>query len=177
MRFIAKFKKWLVPVQWLVLVLILCIALILAIRQFNKIVDHIEFRREMKLADCTNSTLKVHLKIPKGGSLCLVLVTPSSPSNIFSGHIRISSGASSNIDFPISSDSARQSSFQGVSNFSLTGGFQNTNQPLLSQFVQAQRDYDIEFAFDIPPSPSSSVWLRWLQASIDFRQESKDMNK
>jgi hypothetical protein len=125
--------------------------------------------REIKLADCTNNIVNIHLKPPQGHAYHLDLRPPgiqSMPNGTvnssykFSGHIRISSGASLITDFPISSDKARLT----ASGFVLTGvGLQNTNVPPLSQFIQAQKDYDIQITFDPQPPPLSSIWLYWYQ--------------
>jgi hypothetical protein len=127
----------------------------------------------MKLADCSNSVVNIRLKVPQGHGYCLDLITPeiqAMPNGTvissckFSGRVRISNGTSLVADFPIGSDK----SWLTGSEFVLTGvGLQNTNVPPLSQFIQAQRDYDIEITFDSSPPPSSSIWLYWLQSRGD----------
>ena len=159
--------------QWYPLAIVLGIPMILCLWVAYEVATHFVSPRNMKLADYTNNTIKVNLKVPKGHGYYLELATPevrrmpngtSISSYIFSGHVRISSGAASIADFPISSDRALLTS----SGFILTGwGVQNTNSPPLSRFIRSQADYDIEITFDPPPPPSSSVWLHWQQAAKD----------
>jgi len=122
----------------------------------------------MKIIDCTNKVTKVRFKFPKGRGCDLMLATASSPTNAFSGHIRITSGTIAVIDFPIRAEQRPWLQRYGVPiSFILTGDSMNTNSPPLYQFVQAQKDYDIEIVFDQPPPPSTSIWLHWQQAYKD----------
>jgi hypothetical protein len=133
----------------------------------NTLIPH-----SIKLVDCTNSILKVHLKVPKGRGYNLVLGMPGSEMAEkfpykFSGRIQIIEDKSSIIDFPIGSELIQSCNWlNGESGFILTG-FRNTNCPALSQFIHPQKDYDIEIDFDQSPPPSTSIWLFWLQAYKD----------
>jgi hypothetical protein len=130
----------------------------------------------MKLSDCTNSTVSIHLEVPKGHAYHLELNTPEvqakpdgtvSSTYKFSGHIRISSGASLIADLPIGSDKA----WLTASGFVLTGaGLQNTAVPAVGQFIQPQKNYDIQITLNPPPPPLTSVWLYWLQSRIDMER-------
>jgi hypothetical protein len=127
----------------------------------------------LKLADVTNSTTNIHLKVPKGHGYYLELAMPdmrrepngdSVSSYKFLGRICISNETSLVADFPISSDKA----FLDSSGFVLTGGgVANTNGPVLSKFLQTQKDYDIEIILNPPPPPLTSIQLRWWQAYRD----------
>jgi hypothetical protein len=127
----------------------------------------------MKLADCTNSTVIVHFKVPKGHAYHLELITPGvqampngtvTSSYKFSGRIRISNGASMVADLPIGSDKA----WLTASCFVLTGvGLQNTNVPPLSKFIQSHKSYNFEISFEPPPPPGSSIWLYCLVSARD----------
>ena len=127
----------------------------------------------MKLADCTNNIVNVHLKVPKGHAYHLELRMPeihAMPNGVvastykFTGRVRISSEASLITDFPIGSDRA----WLTADGFVLTGvGSQSTNVPALSQFFQAQKGYHIEITLNPAPPPSTSLWLYWLQSRID----------
>jgi hypothetical protein len=134
--------------------------------------NHVEFIREVKLADCNDNILKINLNVPKGRNYCLVLATPEItnygeiPSYTFSGRVHISDHSSSVVDFPISSDRSQQDKLQSVLGLSLTGS-SNTNCPSLSRFIQAEGHYSIEIVFDKPPPPSTSIWLKWAQARKD----------
>jgi hypothetical protein len=118
----------------------------------------------LKLADCTNNVVNIHLEIPAGHDYKLSLKTPetqvltngeTSSSYTFSGHLRISSNGSLLADLPIGSDKAGQNGWYG-----LTGaGMQNTNVQPLSKFIQSHKSYDFEISFEPPPPPGSSIWL------------------
>ena len=101
--------------------------------------------REMKLADCTNDFLRVHLKTPKGHTYRLVFATPSGSINVFSTRVNIFEKATT------------------VTNLSI-GSNQTEAQ---CDFLRAQTDYDIEIKFDRLPPSSTSVWLHWEQAYKD----------
>jgi len=127
----------------------------------------------VKLADCTNNMTAFHVMIPKGHAYHLELKVPEiqvmtdgtvTSSYKFSGRVRILNGENLVADFPIDSDKAWLTS----SCFVITGvDFQNTNLPPLNQFVQAQKNYDIQITLDPPPT-SSSIWLYWLQSKLDM---------
>ncbi len=127
----------------------------------------------LKLADCTNNVVNIHLEIPAGHDYRLDLNTPetqvltnegTSSSYNFSGHLRISRNGALIADLPIGSDKAwRNGSWYG-----LTGvGMQNTNVPPLSKFLQAHKSYDFEINFEPPPPPASSIWLYCLESVKD----------
>lgn len=129
----------------------------------------------LKLADCTNNVVNIHLKIPPGHNYRLDLETPgvqvptdgetNSPYK-FSGHLRISSNGSLITNLPISSDKAWQwqSGWYG-----LTGaGMQNTNVPPLSKFIQSRKIYDFEISFEPAPPTNASIWLYCLQSVNDL---------
>jgi hypothetical protein len=119
----------------------------------------------LKLADCTNNVVNIHLKIPVGHEYRLDLETPgtqvltnreTSASYNFSGHLRILNEGALIADLPIGSDK----SWRNDSWFGLTGaGMQNTNVPPLSKFIQSHKSYDFEISFEPPPPPGSSIWL------------------
>lgn len=131
---------------------------------------HTTVPRSMKLVDCTNSTLKVHLKVPKGHDYSLVLATPGVGITEelpykFSGRVQISDGSLTMIEIPIGSDfSVPCNWLPDSTGFILTRG---TNCIDLSRFIRPQIDYSIEVLFDLPPPPSTAIWLHWLQAAKD----------
>ena len=138
-------KKHLQVVQkWFSSALILGIAMTFCLWLFYGYASHVEFPRNLKLADCTNTTT-IHLKVPKGRYYRLVLTMPSGSTNVFSGRINISDGVST------------------VTNLSI--GFNQMEQQC--NFFHAQSNYDINITFDQPPPPSTSIWLHWLQAYKD----------
>jgi hypothetical protein len=155
------------------LMAVVAIPLIIGAWLLNAYAIRVSVPHAVKLLNCTNSVVKIHLKVPKGHAYHLELNTPGvqampngtvTSSYKFSGHIRISNGVSLVADFPIGYDKA----WLTGSCFVLTGvSFQNTNVPMLSQFIQAQKSYDIEITFDPSPPPSSSIWLYWLQSAKD----------
>lgn len=116
----------------------------------------------LKLADCTNDVMNIHLKIPKGHAYQLDLNTPrmrvlpggewASPYK-FSGHLRISSNGSLTADLPIGSDKARLT----PSGYVLTG----------IDSIQANKTYDFEISFEPSPPPGSSIWLYCLVSVRD----------
>jgi len=127
----------------------------------------------LKLADCTNNVVNIHLETPPGHDYQLSLKTAetqvltngdTSASYNFSGHLRISSNGALLADFPIGSDKAwRNGSWYG-----LTGaGKQNTNVPPLSKFIQSYKSYDFEISFEPAPPPASSIWLYCLVSVKD----------
>lgn len=130
----------------------------------------------LKLADCTNNVVNIHLKIPIGHAYQLELKGPEiqvltgeglKSSYNFSGHLRILSDGSLCADIPIGSDKA----WLTASGFVLTGvGFQNTNVPPLSKFIQSNKSYDFEISFEPPPPLGSSIWLYCLESRRDARK-------
>jgi hypothetical protein len=127
--------------------------------------------RSMKLVDCTNNVLTFHLRIPKGNTYTLILATPgqalstASPYQ-FSGQVCISDGTLAKIDFPIASDFSKPCFLSGIPSGLILNG-QNTNCPLLDEFIRPGKDYDFKVIFDKPPPPSASIWLHWFQAVKD----------
>ena len=101
--------------------------------------------REIKLADCTNSITRIHLKVPKGHFYRLAFTTSPSSTNIFSARFNIFEEAITVTNFSMSSE-------------------QTESQ---CDFLRAQTDYDIEIRFDPTPPSSTAVWLRWLQSYKD----------
>lgn len=153
--------------KWFSAAIIGGIPMIFILWLFYACASGVRIPRIMKLADCTNSEINIYLKIPEGRNYDLVLASASDSTNTFLGHIHISSGASLIADFPISSELAEQCNWLGsIPSLSLTG-FRNTNCLSLSQFIHAQREYNIEIIFDRSPPPSTSVWLHWVQAYKD----------
>ena len=145
------------------LMAVAAIPLILGAWLLSVYAAHVEISREIKLADCTNGIAKIYLKIPKGHNYYLVLALPADSIYMFSGRVHILRGTSMIADFAIKSDQAARK----TSRFSLTGGFQNTNAPWLSQFVEAQKEYNIDIDLNPPPPPASIVCLHWWQAYKD----------
>lgn len=160
------------------IVLLACAAipLIAGVWLLNAYAIRVSVPHTVKLLDCTNSVINFHITVPKGHAYHLELNTPEihaapngtvTSSYKFSGHIRISNGATLITDFPIGSDKA----WLTASGFVLTGvDFQNTSVPQLGQFIQAQKDYDIQITLDPLPPPSSSIWLYCLQSRMDMRR-------
>lgn len=107
--------------------------------------SYVEVPQNLKLADCSNSTTKIHLKIPKGRYYRIVLALPSGSTNIFSGRINISDEIST------------------ITNLSI--GSSQTEQQC--NFLHAQSNYDLEITFDHSPPPSTSIELHWLQTQRD----------
>lgn len=141
----------------------------------------IPFHRHVKLADCTNSTLRFHLSVPKGAGFSLVLLSPEVEKGIvhvkggppykFSGRVRISDRSPSVAEFFVSSDSALDACHwrEGTNihnGWRLTKHL-STNYPGLDRFLTPQGEYDVEMAFEQAPPPSESVWLRWSQTGKD----------
>jgi len=130
--------------------------------------------KELKLTDCTNNVVNIHLKLPRGHAHQLELKAPevrSLPSNgnavssyRFAGRLRISSAGVQLANLPISSDKAWLTS----SGYVLTGaGLQNTNVPPLSNFIHPNRDYDLEINFEPAPPTNASIWLYWRESKVD----------
>lgn len=132
---------------------------------------------DMKLADCTNGVLNIHLKVPQGLRYELILGIPEIHASMngtvtssynFSGSIRILSDGSLIADLPTGSDKA----WLVPGGFVLTGaGPQNTNVPPLEQFIQPQKEYDIRVTLNPPPPPSSSIRLYWTRSLSDANKE------
>jgi len=160
-------QKGIVPIA------VAAIPLIIGVWLLNAYTIRASIPHAVKLADCTNSTVNLHLKVPKGHAYQLELITPAvkgmpdgtvTSSYKFSGTIRISNGTTSVADFPISSDK----SWLTASCFVLTGvGSLNGAVPPLSQFIQPQKDYDVQITLNPPPPPSTAIWLYWLQSKMD----------
>ncbi len=131
--------------KWFSAAIIGGIPMIVCLWLFFTYAGGVQIPHEIKLADCTNSTIKVHLRVPKGSYYRVILAVPSSSTNTFSGHVNISDGVSVVTNFPVSSDATGKN----------------------CDFIHAQRDYDFEFTFDQLPPPLTSVWLRWEQAYKD----------
>jgi hypothetical protein len=136
---------------------------------------HTVIPHSLKLADCTNSTIECHLRLPKGRSYYLVLATPETgmvlkPLYSFSGDVHITTATTSLIHFPIGSEMTHQCNWlerAGIPySFILTGPW-NTNCPLLDRLLYATTNYNIRIVFKESPPPTTSIWLHWLQAGKD----------
>lgn len=157
-----------------VLIAVFSIPLLIGAWMLDAVGSRVSIPHSLKLADCTNNAVSIHLKVPKGHAYQLELQMPEiqfSPSNgksvslyKFSGRLRILTAGAQLADFSISSDKALLTG----SGYVLTGvGLQNTNVPPLSDFLQSNKSYDFEISFEPTPPPSSSVWLYWREAKID----------
>jgi hypothetical protein len=109
---------------------------------FNGYAMRVSTPREMKLADCTNSTEYIHFKAPKGHNFQLVF----SSTATLSGHVRVIDETSKTIDFPINSNQIEEQ----------------------FNFFRPQKDYDVQITFDQSPPSSTSLWLHWMEARIDM---------
>ena len=166
----AKLPKWFAPI------IAFAILMVCSLWFFNEYIARVSIPRREKLADFTNGVVNIHLMVPQGHGFRFDLNTPGTHSTPnggvnssykFSGHIRIASDSSLITDFAIGSDKA----WLTASDFVLTGiGLQNTNTPPLSQFIQAQKDYDIQITLNPPPPPATSIWLYWLQSRRDTKK-------
>ncbi|MGA2868519.1 MAG: hypothetical protein ABSF34_05095, partial [Verrucomicrobiota bacterium] len=107
--------------------------------------SHVEVPQKLKLVDCSTSTTKIHLKIPKGHYYRIVLVLPSGSTNVFSGRINISDEISAITNISIGSSQIEQQ----------------------CNFLHEQSNYDLEINFDQLPPPSTSIELHWLQTQQD----------
>lgn len=160
----------------IILIAVFSVPLIIGAWLLHTVADSVSVPHSIKLLDCTNSVMNLHLVVPKGHAYHLELITPAiqaAPNGTvtcsykFSGYIRISNGTNLIADFPIGSDKA----WLTASCFVLTdAGLQNTNASSLSQFIQAQKDYDIQIILNPPAPPSSSIWLYCLQNRKDMRR-------
>lgn len=138
-------KRHLQTIQkWFSSALILGIPMIFCLWLFYGCASHVAIPREIKLTDCTNNTVLVQLTVPKGRNYRLVLTAPSGSTNIVSGRVIISSGATAITNFSIGSNTGEQQ----------------------CDFFHAESRYNVEIKFDQTPS-STSIWLRWLQAYKD----------
>jgi hypothetical protein len=132
-------QKWFAPSVVFTIPVMLCLWLL------NYYASYIETPHSIKLIDCTNSTVKVQFKAPKGRFYRLALAISPGSTNTFSGRVYILRGTSI------------------VTNFIISSVEDETQCGLL----HAQTNYDMEITFDRLPPPSTSVWLRWLQTSKD----------
>ena len=157
-----------------ILIAVFSIPLLIGAWMLNSVGIRVSIPHSLKLADCTNNVVNIHLQVPKGHGYQLELQVPEiqfSPSNgksvssyKFSGHLRILTAGAQLADLSIGSDKAWLSG----SGYVLTGvGLQNTNVPPLSDFIQSNRSYDFEISLEPTPPASSSVWLYWREAKID----------
>ena len=135
----AVVQKWFVPTVTYATPIVLCLWLL------NNYAGRVAVPCKTKLTDCTNNPVAVQLAVPKGRNYRLVLAAPPGSSNTFSGHARITDGASR------------------ATNFS----FGNNRAEAQCDFLRAQTSYIIEIQFDQPPLPATSLWLHWLQAVRD----------
>lgn len=161
---------------------VMAISLIVGAWFFHAYVIRIEIPKKIKLADCTNSPVKIYLKAPAGRKYFLVLDTPQIEvatngklisSYTFSGRIRIAKDNKVIADMPIASDHALLTMLNNADSpygYELTGFSEDTNMPSLSGLVQARANYDLEINFNPTPPPSSSIWLHWLQTAKDQKQ-------
>lgn len=128
----------------------------------------------LKLSECTNDAINVHLKIPAGHDYQLGLQIPESQASadgnsnsnyVFSGSLRIFSNEVLLARIPISSDKEERNG----SWYALTGaGLQHTNLPPLSKFVQPNKDYEFIFSFEPAPPTNASIWLYYLRSFKDL---------
>ncbi len=139
----------------------------------------VEVPHKIKLADCTNSPVKIHLETPKGRKYFLTLNTPkaqtvtnggSASPYAFTGYIQITKGNVVIADIPIESDKTSVNLIQnadGSCEYQLPAFSRDTNAPSLSRFIQAGGDYDFEVKLNPAPPTASSIWLHWLQTAKD----------
>jgi hypothetical protein len=157
-----------------VLVAVFSIPIILGAWVLDAIGSRVSTPHAVKLADCTNQVMNIHVRTPRGHAYQLELhvpeiqFVPSSGKSVssykFSGHLRVSTAGAQLADLPIGSDIACLTE----SGFVLTGvGLQNTNAPPLNQFLQSGKDYDFEIGLIPPPPTNASIWLYWRESQID----------
>ncbi len=116
-----------------------------------------------RLANCTNSTLRFQMKIPRRDFppyqflLALPKTTPSQLS--FHGEVVVSQSTGTIAHVPISSDAATPCGWiEGHSSYVLTWGCLNSPTRTSSVLKRGQT-YDVEVRFSEQPPPESSLWL------------------
>jgi hypothetical protein len=156
----AKLQKLLLPAG-------LAIPLILIGLFLYTYAGHVEAPRSIKIADATNSTVNIHLHVPKGKLYSLWAGTTTAYP--FSGRIRVLEGVSVVGEFPLMGGSGDGNQVpNGGYCFGLTDFWNTTsNRTSWNQIIKPQKDYDLQIIFDQPPPPSTSIWLHWLQAWKD----------
>lgn len=151
------------------------IPLIAGVYLLDTVTKRVSVPKTIRLANPTDGTTKLHLKVPTGRGFTLGLhVSGEQPNKSsissykFSGRIRIAKRDSLVTDFPVGSDSTLSAS----GDYALTGVERNhTNgPPALSQFIRPGEDCDIQITLDPQPPPSSFFWLHWLQPVKDARR-------
>lgn len=157
-------SKWLVPA-----VLVVGAAIFL-----NDWAGRTEVPRQIKLAECTNAVLSIHLLRPKGHHFNLVLATPSvsdetigapyRPPFTFSGRIRVV--APSSADLPIISQQSERCNWlqsRGIPvGYILTWNLL-TNYPRFDKLLLAGGQAHLDVGFEQLPPTNTSLWLTWLQ--------------
>lgn len=167
-------RRYLSLKKEIILIAVFSIPLIVGAHFIHAYAIRVAIPHSLKLADCTNGLMNIHLKIPRGHAYHLALNIPevqflprsgkSVSSYKFSGHLRILTAGAQFADLSIGSDKA----WLTRSGYVLTGvGLQNTNVLPLSDFIQSDKSYDFEISLDPAPPPSSSIWLYWREAKID----------
>jgi hypothetical protein len=139
---------------------IAAVPLIFGVWLLDSWVARVSVPKTIKLSDCTNSMIEIQLKAPKGHGYQFELLTPEAQTTTngliissykFSGRIRILKGTSVIADLPIVPDKVEFIE----SGFILAGADTQNNTVSLGQFLQPQKDYDIQITLDPRPPPSS----------------------
>ena len=116
---------------------------------------------EQRLADCTNSTLRLQMTVQEFPPYQFVLGMPPTATGemTFRGEVIVSQSTGTVARVQISSeDFTPCNSLEGLSGYILTWGRTNEAERLDS-FLTRGQTYDLEVHFSELPPPESSLWL------------------
>jgi len=118
--------------------------------------------RMQKVADCTNSTLRVELSVATDRNYNFVIAIPQSRSGhlSFGGEIEISKGTQSRAISISSQDITPCDGVKQMDCYLLT--WSPTNRSKVNDFMIRGQKYDLTIQFSEMPPQGSSIWLRSL---------------
>jgi hypothetical protein len=140
------------------------IVLFLVVNLYLAIGEHKSTPREIKLADCSERIVNIHLTAPGGRHYVLFLsglpaghMTNGNyiSSYKFTGHLLVMTDKSQTMSIALNSDKMFASPGE------LNLGPVN---------LEAGKDYDLKIEFDPPPPPSSFISLYWMQSYADQKE-------
>jgi hypothetical protein len=111
--------------------------------------SRVSLPESLKVTDCTNTMMRVRLKVPMGRHYRLALSVASGLTNTLTARIGVLDGAFEVTNFEICSDRIERE----------------------CDFLGAKEEYDLEVLFNRAPPVSAAIWLRWLQTYRQRRVE------
>ena len=135
--------------------------------------------RSIKLADCTNGTLRFSFTVPPGDSYNFALGIGGT-KNIadlkqpdYRGRLQITDGQKQVFDLDFDSQQSRTAFWMRrkdeIAGYTFTLP-RREGQQSLDSVLTPKRKYEVVVTFSSPPPTGSSFWLTWRQSRIEAAQ-------